>query len=524
MNHETATEARMMPPNFEDLGDIGPAPPDARLIYSVYYGYCDPLSELQRRDFLASLPKTPPPDGLRTPAKAGPMKYAAKDINKRVEQIRSGQPPELPEGKREQHYRDPALPGLYIRQLNTGAASWVVQWKRLGRQKKIALGNVLTLDRLEAIKAAKDLLAKVQLKTLDPHEARRERMRANKVTFATVAPLFLDDKIRKGEMRPSTAKSWKVYLITGYYLKSLHNLPIDEITSEQIQTLIDQIAIQSGNAAAVDCRAVMRVLFKWAFKTSKLPVDHHNPMANIQAPKKRGPRERVLTDDEIRSIWKACDAWEAEAIHTQQIKASTGKAPRPGLEPILDHPRAARLLFLTGCRSHEIGDLKRSEVDLDNGELKISGARTKNAVELFNPLADMAVQILRGIKQRPGNDSFFGRGDEAGLSLRHLVRDINVRIVKAGGTPVKHWTPHDIRRTFRTRLAALKVSMDVAEALLGHVGHRNQIERTYNRYDYWPEKRRALTMWEANLRAIIDGTAEKFSRPRFGERKKEDTA
>ena len=31
-------------------------------------------------------------------------------------------------------------------------------------------------------------------------------------------------------------------------------------------------------------------------------------------------------------------------------------------------------------------------------------------------------------------------------------------------------------------------------------------------------------MWETNLRAIIDGTAEKFAGPHFGERKKEGTA
>jgi len=50
------------------------------------------------------------------------------------------------------------------------------------------------------------------------------------------------------------------------------------------------------------------------------------------------------------------------------------------------------------------------------------------------------------------------------------------------------------------------------------------MDRVYNKYKYWPEKRQALAMWEANLRAIIDGTAEKFARPRFGERMKGGTA
>src|SRR5689334_20831049 len=101
-------------------------------------------------------------DDLHGELAAAP-KCTAKDINRLIEQIRSGQPPELPKGIREKHYRDPALPNLYIRLYNTGVASWVVQWKQLGQQQKKRLGDVLVLDRLDTIKTAKDLLAKVQL-------------------------------------------------------------------------------------------------------------------------------------------------------------------------------------------------------------------------------------------------------------------------------------------------------------------------------------------------------------------------
>jgi integrase len=459
-----------------------------------------------------------------SPDLAAPMKYAAKDINRLVEQIRSGQPPELPKCTREKHYRDPALPGLYIRLLNTGVASWSVQWKRLGRQKKITLGDVLVLDRQDAIKAAKDLLAKVQLRTLDPHEAKRERMRANKVTFATVIPLFLEHKIRQGDLRPGTVKYWKRDL-TGYYFQPLHNLPIDEITSDQIQTRIDYIAIQSGNAPAEHCVMIMRVFFKWARKTGKLPADHRNPMDNVQAPKTNGPRDRVLEDDEIRLIWKSSEAWEAEVIHAQQIKASTGKWPRSGGIPITDFSRATMLLFLTGCRAQEIGDLRWGEINLDDGELIIPATRTKNAEELCVPLADWAVKILHRIKQeqQPDKDHVFGHTNRGGQFLSNINQKIKKRIAKAGGAPLKHWTIHDIRRTFRTKMAQLGVPADVAEALVGHVGHRTQMDRIYNRYKYWPEKRQAIAKLEAHLRAIIDGTAEKIVYQDFGEQAKGGT-
>src|SRR5262249_20400851 len=87
--HEIAAEARMMsvPPGvgdslgFEDLGDIGPAPPDARLSYYVEYG-ADPR-EPERRLFIAcsaSLPKLPKPP--KSSNKPPTLVSVAKDARK----------------------------------------------------------------------------------------------------------------------------------------------------------------------------------------------------------------------------------------------------------------------------------------------------------------------------------------------------------------------------------------------------------------------------------------------------------
>jgi integrase len=252
-------------------------------------------------------------------------------------------------------------------------------------------------------------------------------------------------------------------------LSNICELPIDEITREQIQTQIDHVAIQSGKAAAHYCSSVMSVFFKWAIKTGKLPEAHRDPMTNVEPPKLNAPRERVLTDDEIRLIWKTCEAWETEALHYQ----STGKRSHAGAAPMTDDPRGIMLLFLTGCRAQEIGDLRWDEVDLDNSQLLIPKTRTKNEEDLCNPLSDWAVQILRRVERRPGRNEIFRR-TKNGRNMQGVLRRIDRRIVRTGGTLPKHWTPHDIRRTFRTRMAALGVTADVAEALVGHVGHRTQ--------------------------------------------------
>ena len=65
----------------------------------------------------------------------------------------------------------------------------------------------------------------------------------------------------------------------------------------------------------------------------------------------------------------------------------------------------------------------------------------------------------------------------------------------------EHFTPHDLRRTFRTRLAELGVSEIVAEKLLGHKFER--IMAIYNRHSYADEKREALGKWETSLRRIM---------------------
>jgi integrase len=63
------------------------------------------------------------------------------------------------------------------------------------------------------------------------------------------------------------------------------------------------------------------------------------------------------------------------------------------------------------------------------------------------------------------------------------------------------WTPHDLRRTMRTRLAALGISRDVAERVIGHkIG--GMVE-TYNRYSYAEEKRAAFEHWDKELIRIV---------------------
>ncbi|MGA8949073.1 MAG: hypothetical protein WB497_24525, partial [Pseudolabrys sp.] len=62
------------------------------------------------------------------------------------------------------------------------------------------------------------------------------------------------------------------------------------------------------------------------------------------------------------------------------------------------------------------------------------------------------------------------------------------------------WVNHDLRRTLRSHLSELRVSSDVAEAILAHV--KPGIRGVYDPYEYFDEKRDALELWAAHIKTL----------------------
>ena len=68
---------------------------------------------------------------------------------------------------------------------------------------------------------------------------------------------------------------------------------------------------------------------------------------------------------------------------------------------------------------------------------------------------------------------------------------------------VTGWRVHDLRRTVATGMQKLGVSLQVIEAVLGHVsGSRAGVVGVYQRHSFDAEKRAALEAWGAHVMAI----------------------
>ncbi len=85
----------------------------------------------------------------------------------------------------------------------------------------------------------------------------------------------------------------------------------------------------------------------------------------------------------------------------------------------------------------------------------------------------------------------------ASAAVSHAVRN-NLDQIK-----VAKFTPHDLRRTCASGLTELGINRLVVGKILGHSDR--SVTGIYDRYGYWPEKKRALDAWGARVTEIISG-------------------
>ena len=204
----------------------------------------------------------------------------------------------------------------------------------------------------------------------------------------------------------------------------------------------------------------------------------NNPTIGSTKPAESKPRERVLSDDELARIWRACgdDAF--------------GKI--------------IKLLILTGCRRAEIGDMCWSEIDLDRGTFTIPARRAKNGKAHTLPVMPMMLDIITSVPRLVSRDQLFGmRGD----GFTGWVKGKRALDERSG---VRDWTIHDIRRSVATRMADLGVQPHIIEQILNHQsGHKAGPAGIYNRSSYDREVRAALALWEDHVRTLVEGGEHK---------------
>ncbi|MGY3547121.1 integrase [Bradyrhizobium sp. USDA 4469] len=295
---------------------------------------------------------------------------------------------------------------------------------------------------------------------------------------------FKGDKLRSGP--------WRCGVLERLVYKALGNRPIGDIRRSEIVGLLDEIEageltddnrnpIKGGPVMADQTLAVIRKIMNWWATRSD---DFRSPIVRGMArtkPRER-TRERILTDDELREVWKTAEDSEGA------------------------FERLIQFLLLTAARRSEGARMTISE--LSNGDWTLPAARNKTKVDLIRPLSEETIRVLSVLSKISGCNFVFstdGKSPIGGFSKFKKDFDkaitANLRKHDPEAKPLPNWTLHDLRRTARSLMSRAGVPTDHAEMCLGHV--ITGVRGTYDRYAYHPEKKAAYKALASQIDRIV---------------------
>jgi integrase len=379
-------------------------------------------------------------------------------------------------GRNDAIYFDDALPGFGYR-LRAGSAgirrSWIVQYRRAGRSRRVLLGPAAVLTAEQARAAAKKVLAKVALGE-DPQADKTARRGKDRHILRALVDEYLAHK--QSIVRPATFTNIAMYL-RGPYFKPLHAMPVDTITRRDVAARLVAITRDHGSIVAARARGALSAFYVWAMGNG---LAEANPIIGTLRPADAEPRSRVLSDAELAAIWRA----SGDDAYGKVIK----------------------LLTLLAARRAEVGGMRWSELDLDRATWTIPPQRAKNKREHVLPLMPLALEVIASVPRRATRDHLFGSRSAEGLRHWHAKVDLDRRL----GSVVGPWRLHDLRRTAATRMADLGVQPHVVEAVLNHQsGTKGGVAGIYNRSSYDREVRAALALWADHVQALAAGGERK---------------
>lgn len=405
-----------------------------------------------------------------------------------------------PNGQR-QEIADPRVQGLFVVVQPSGTKGWTYRYRYGRRWRRVSLGIFPQVNVAKARAHAEAAVLALE-RGEDPGIAlygpKREEYlsTADREAFGNLIRRFLHE-----HAIPST-RSWRETArllglrITEHKGKRptfedkpdgivarWAERPVGAIKRRDVIEMIEASLARGATITANRELGVVRKFFNWALGKNIIET---NPALGIPDPAAKNVRDRVLTDDELRTIWLAADG---EGYPFGDV---------------------IKLLLLTGQRRLEVSGASWPEFDLKARTWLLPSARTKNARTHLVPLSDAALDVLADLPRFADGPFLFGLGGRTEFTGYSKAKGrIDARIAKLRDKAMLSWTLHDLRRTAATGMARIGIAPHVIEAVLNHIsGSRAGVAGIYNTYAYEPEKRLALERWAAHVEKITDPSTQ----------------
>lgn len=363
--------------------------------------------------------------------------------------------------------------GLTLLILPSGTKSWVLRYQYHGKARRITIGRYPSLSLAEARNKATEIRNDIQRNT-DPARKKEEEKSAR-----FNAPTFIDiiNELWAKELCNKKSGKETRRLLEHDIVPKWEKRQVRSIKRRDIVLLLDEIETRAPITRNRVHSALSR-LFNFAAERG---IIDDSPCTRIKKVPEQA-RKRILTEEEIAKLWHALDL-NNTAVDAYKLTKL-----------------ALKMLLLTGQRPGEVTGMMWSEID---GEWwNIPAKRMKSKEPHRVPLTKTALEQLELARQLSGQSPyvFLSPKKNAAILRSTLARTLS-RNWKEIGIGEEYYTPHDIRRTVRSKMAALGISDVIAERLMSH--KLQGIIAVYNHHDYDLEKRNALEMWEIKLKKIV---------------------
>lgn len=381
------------------------------------------------------------------------------------------------EGHKRSDVYDATCKGLVLR-VGQRRKTWVIRHRPSGQPgaplqavKIGTVGNspvdmkairVLARQKIAEIDAGADLVA----------EKRRARAAQ---TIDQLAELYLERWAALQKKASSKLEDTK--MLNHDVIPAWTGRKAREIRRADVIDLLEGIVERGSPIKANRVRSLLSKMFNFTVKRGLLEI---NPCAGTDRPKREAPRDRCLTNEEIKILWGVLDG-----------------VP----QTIAD---MYRLALLTAQRPGEIKRLAWSEIDLDGATWTLPAARAKNGKAHGIPLSAEAMDILQrrraATEGKPEHPYVFpGRLPMSPLTE---IQKWEASIQKTCGFAFQL---RDLRRTAATRIAEAGAGRFIIARILNHAD--GSITAVYDRFEYVNEMRAALMRWAARLTEIVTGEA-----------------
>jgi integrase len=359
--------------------------------------------------------------------------------------------------------------GLALAVQPTGHKAWKTIYSYGGRPRWYHIASVDAIGLADARRLANKIMLRVA-EGVDPQAERTaDRGKGN---FGELATRYRDEYARKHN------KSWRqpAALIDKYVLPSWGKLRAGDIKRADVEKMLARL--DDTPALANQVLAATSVIFSWAIKHEIVEL---NPCRLVDRNATRS-RERVLSDSEIAKFW-----------------AAFGDAGAIGV--------ALKINLLTGQRPGEIARMRHEH--LDAGWWTMPGAPveaigwpgTKNGASHRVWLSEPVQALLAGMNQE---GFVFPNARSMDDDMRETMR-ATCTVFK-----VERATPHDLRRTFSSKVTALGFGRDAMNRVTNH--KEGGIADVYERHEYGEENRRVMEAVARQILALAEGGADNVVR------------